>query len=136
MASDQQNIYTLCEKLAGTFEELRESRGFYHMDSMIRRSNNIEDFIEEIKLFSRIPLFVESEELTDYQVVSSDMDEEPSDVENNVPVLQEDEDEVSEDEVKEFKQILLERKRDRENYFNGTILVRKWMKSNYQDKKM
>ena len=49
--------------------------------------------------------------------------------------MQEDEDEVSEDEVKEFKQILLERKRDRENYFNGTILVRKWMKSNYQDKK-
>ena len=58
-----------------------------------------------------------SDELIDYQVVSSDMDEEPSDVENNVPVLQEDEDEVSEDEVKEFKQILMERKRDCENYF-------------------
>ena len=119
MASDQQNIYTLCEKLAGTFEELRESRGFYHMDSMIRRSNNIEDFIEEIKLFSRIPLFVESEELTDYQVVSSDMDmdEDPSDVENDFPVVEEDKAEATEDEVKEFKQMLMERKRDCENYF-------------------
>ena len=132
MASNQQieNIYTLCEKLAGTFEELRDSRGFYHMDSMIRKSNNIEDFSEEIKLFSLIPLCLELEELTDYQFVSSDMDEEPSDVENNVPVLQEDEDEVSEDEVKEFKQILLERKRDLENYFRGTIWVRNLMKSN------
>ena len=130
MASDQQNIYTLCEKLAGTFEELRESRGFYHMDSMIRRSNNIEDFIEEIKLFSRIPLFVESEELTDYQVVSSDMDEDPSDVENDFPVVEEDKAEATEDEVKEFKQILLERKRDLENYFRGTIWVRNLMKSN------
>ena len=97
---------------------------------MIRKSNNIEDFSEEIKLFSLIPLCLELEELTDYQFVSSDMDEEPSDVENNVPVLQEDEDEVSEDEVKEFKQILLERKRDLENYFRGTIWVRNLMKSN------
>ena len=138
MASDQQNIYTLCEKLAGTFEELRESRGFYHMDSMIRRSNNIEDFIEEIKLFSRIPLFVESEELTDYQVVSSDMDmdEDPSDVENDFPVLEEDKAEATEDEVKEFKQILLERKRDRDNYFRRTILVRNLMKSGDQDQNL
>jgi len=60
---------------------------------------------------------VESEELTDYQVVSSDMDEEPSDVENDFPVVQEDKAEATEDEVKEFKQILMERKRDCENYF-------------------
>ena len=138
MASDQQNIYTLCEKLAGTFEELRESRGFYHMDSMIRRSNNIEDFIEEIRLFSRIPLFVESEELTDYQVVSSasDMDEDPSDVENDFPVVEEDKAEATEDEVKEFKQILLERKRDRDNYFRRTILVRNLIKSDDQDQNL
>ena len=77
-------------------------RGFYHMDSMIRQSNNIEDFIEEIKLFSLIPLCLVSDELIDYQVVSSDMDEEPIDVANDIPFVQEDEDEVSEDEVKEF----------------------------------
>ena len=142
MASQQnENIYTLCEKLAKTLEELRDSRGYYHMDSMIRNSNNIGDFIEEIKLYSRIPLFLESEKQTDYQVVLSEMDEtsDQSDDENVVPapapVVQEDdtEDEVTEDEVKEFKQILLERKRDRENYFRRTILVRNLMKTNDQD---
>ena len=35
MASNQEieNIYTLCGQLAGTFEDLRESWGFYHKDS-------------------------------------------------------------------------------------------------------
>ena len=51
MAASQESLetfYTLCGKLAENFEKMRNSQDYYRMDSMIRNSNDIEDFVEKI----------------------------------------------------------------------------------------
>ena len=133
-----ETFYSLCAKLTENFEKMRNSRDYYRMDAIIKRSNSIGDFVEEIRLLSHVPLVYD--DIMEDQSILSVSDEESTTAdfpeEDDMPARMPDADEDWDEEVQELKKMLAERKRDRDNYYRRTILVRNLLRSNDGDQNL